>query len=218
MKKGHIVIEGHGELGAADNLVNRLWVEAGHSQPWAPARRWKNLHARNGVQKAIQATVARGDAGALLILRDEDDACPRERGPEMAEWARALEPPFPVATVLLHREYEVLFLPCLQLMSGRPIRGADGQERVGLLPGTRFEGSWESKRGVKEWLTAHFPPGRAYKPTLDQLPLTRMIDLAMLRAADVPCFGTLERALTFLGSCFGRPGVYPPRREGRVPA
>lgn len=67
---------------------------------------------------------------------------------------------------------------------------------------------------MKEWLTANFPPGRSYKPAFDQLPLTRMIDLPTLRAANVPCFGTLERALTFLAGAFGKGGVYPPPGDG----
>jgi hypothetical protein len=207
--KGYVLVEGHGEVEAAHNLVSRLWPGAGGVQPWAPPLRWVNVHKREGLAKGVANIRAKGDAGALLILRDEDDACPMQRGPEMAGWALELSPPFPVAVVLLHREYEVLFLPCLDLMAGRPIVGQDGQERPGLLPGTRFEGDWQGKRGVKEWLSAHFPPGRAYKPTLDQLPMTRLIDLPRLRSAAVPCFGTLERALAFLASSFGQPGVYP---------
>ncbi|WP_438031367.1 hypothetical protein [Sorangium sp. So ce233] len=65
-------------------------------------------------------------------------------------------------------------------------------------------------RDVKGWLTDHFPQGRVYKPTLDQWPMTRMIDVPTLRAAGVPCFGTLERALAFLASSFGGTGVCPP--------
>ena len=53
-----------------------------------------------------------------------------------------------------------------------------GIERAGLRPETVFTGQYEGVRGVKEWLSRHFPPGRSYKPTLDQLPLTRMIDFA----------------------------------------
>ncbi len=169
-----------------------------------------NLHQRRGIEKGVGTIRAKGDAGALLILRDEDDACPRERGPEMSSWARDLAPPFAVAVVLLHREYEVLFLPCLDRMAGQPIKGTDGQERPGLLPDTRYDGDWEKKRDVKGWLSAHFPEGRSYKPTLDQLPLTRLIDIPALRAANVPCFGTLERALAFLATSFGAEGVYPP--------
>jgi hypothetical protein len=58
-------------------------------------------------------------------------------------------------------------------------------------------------------LTAQFPPNRSYKPTLDQLPLTRLLDFSTLRRADLACFGSLERALRFLDSGEAG-GVYPP--------
>lgn len=209
MAKGYILVEGHGEVEAAGNLVSRLWYEAGGTQPWAPPIRWKNLHLKRGIESGVERIRAQEDAGALLILRDEDDACPKERGPEAASWIAALAPPFPVAVVLLHREYGVLFLPCIATMAGMPLVGPDGQRRPGLLPGTRYEGGWEAKRGVKEWLTQHFPPGRAYKPPVDQLALTRLIDIPTVRAAGVPCFGTLERALAFLAQQYGSAGVYP---------
>ncbi len=145
-----------------------------------------------------------------MVLRDEDDACPRQRGPEAAGWLRTLSAPFPIGVVLFHREYEVLFLPCLTTMAGRPLVGPDGMERPGLLAGTSFEGGWESRRGVKEWLSQHFPAGRSYKPTLDQLPMTKLLDFPTLRRAEVPCFGTLERALSFVLSNWQTPGgVYP---------
>ena len=170
MQKGYILVEGKGELGAADNLVTRLWHEAGNWQPWAPAIRWVNVHQQRGIEKGIGLVRAKCDAGALLTLRDEDDGCPKERGPAFAGWAEAAAAPFPVAIVLLHRVYEVLFLPCLVQMAVRVLVGPDGQARAGLLPGTHYEGDWEAKRGVKEWLTTHFPPGRSYKPAFDQLP------------------------------------------------
>jgi hypothetical protein len=62
-------------------------------------------------------------------------------------------------------------------------------------------------------LSAQFPPNRSYKPTLDQLPLTRLIDFTALRAADLPCFGTLERALVFLAQ--GSAGAVYPRHESQ---
>lgn len=210
MKKGYILVEGRGELGAVDNLVARLWRGADFVQPWAPALRWKNIHHRRGIETGVEYVRSLRDAGALLIVRDEDDACPKERGPSMAAIVRDLAPPCPVAVVLFYREYEVLFLPCLAQMAGRPIVGVDGRERPGLVPGTVYDGPWEARRGIKEWITSKFPPGRSYKPRLDQLPLTRMIDIPTLRAAEVPCFGTLERALAFLAANFGKSGVYPP--------
>ena len=149
---------------------------------------------------------AKPDVRALLILRDEDDSCPKHRGPEMAAWLRDLGLPFPSAVVLLHPEYEVVFLPCIDLMAGKLLDG-----RPGLDARTVWDGaSWEVRRGVKEWLSRHFPRNRRYKPTLDQLPMTRMLDFDRVRHAEVPCFGTLERAVTFLNRSRDPGDVYPP--------
>lgn len=205
MSKGYLLVEGHGEVEAAGNLIARLAEDLGLPLVWREPLRWKNLHLRSGMEKGAEYVRRMGDASALVVLRDEDDACPRDRGPVMASWLAELGLPFPAAVVLLHPEYEVLFLPCLSQMAGRSLG-----DRPGLEPGTLWDGaSWESRRGVKEWLTNHFPANRSYKPTLDQLLLTRMIDLATLRAAGVPCFGTLERALRFVAAQQGQQGVYP---------
>lgn len=211
MAKGYILVEGHGEVEAAGNLVTRLWRQTGHDLPWTPPRRWLNLHLPKGIEGAAEFVRRRGDAGALLILRDEDDACPRHTAPVLASWLSALRLPFPAAVVLFHPEYEVLFLPCVATMAGRAIEQRPGQNRPGLLPGTTYVGDWEAHRGVKEWLSRHFPRGRSYKPTQDQLPMTRMLDLDVVRAAGVPCFGTLERALGFLAASVDARtcGVYP---------
>jgi hypothetical protein len=205
--KSYILVEGRGELGAVDNLIHRLSLDLGLDQPWAPALRWQNLHLQRGIEQGANFIRSKGDAAGLLIIRDEDDACPAEQAPLGAGRLGDLRLPFPSALVLLHPEYEVLFLPCLPLMAGRPL-GAGAAARPGLLKGTHWEGAWEARRGIKEWLSMHFPPNRSYKPTLDQLPLTRLIDLAVLRRAEVACFGSLERALKALAS--GEAGfVYP---------
>ena len=197
MGKGYILVEGRGELGAVDNLIARLSTDLWISRAWAPAMRWQNLHLRRGIEKGASFIRSKPDADALLILRDEDDDCPAHQAPLIASWLRELQLPFPTAVVLFHPEYEVLFLPCLDRMAGKPLK-VGSEVRPGILPGTRWEGSWERLRGIKEWLSKQYPPNRIYKPTLDQLPLTRMIDFAALRRADLPCFGTFERALAFL--------------------
>ncbi|MBI5499680.1 MAG: DUF4276 family protein [Deltaproteobacteria bacterium] len=207
--KGYILVEGHGDVSAAGNLVHRLWAELTGTMPWAPPIRWKNLHHPEGIRKGGEFIRGKPDAGALLVLRDEDDACPRERGPELARFLRVMALPFPSAVVLLHPEYEVLFLPCLPSMAGRDL--TDGAvSRPGLRSGTIWDGPWESRRGIKEWLSRHYPPGRSYKPTTDQLPLTRLIDFDVIRRAGLPCFGTLEHALLFLLAQVGQSSVYPP--------
>ncbi len=204
-RKGYILVEGHGEVQAAGNLVARLSADVGIDLPWSRPIRWPNLHLKDGLVKGANFIRAKRDAGALLVLRDEDDACPRDRGPEMAGCLRQINLPFPSAVVLLHPEYEVLFLPCLDRIAGQSLEG-----RPGLQDNTVWDGDcWEARRGVKEWLTRHFPPGRSYKPTVDQLPMTRMLDFDRLREADLPCFGTLERAVAFLGQSLETGDVYP---------
>ena len=136
----------------------------------------------------------------------------------MSEHLRTLGLPYPAATVLLYREYEVLFLPCIEQMAGRTLPSPSG-ERPGIVQGTTWEGNWERLRGIKEWLTAQFPPNRAYKPTVDQLPLTQMLDLKKLRDSGLSSFVRLERALKFLreteapGSAYPSP---PPRLSSRM--
>jgi len=211
MGKGYLVVEGHGDGHAALNLVHRLWADLGLPfVQWDPDPiRGKGLHTQAGVLKACEILRSKRQCDRALLLRDEDDLCPRQRGPETAAWVKAAHLPFPAAVVLPYREFEAWFLPCLHLMAGKPFMAPGGMERPGLKEGTTFTGNVESIRGVKEWLSKHFAEGRAYKPTLDQLPMTQMLDLSALRAANVPSFGTLERALRFLGTA-GKGEVYPP--------
>lgn len=213
MSKAFLLVEGHGEVGAAENLVTRL----APSLVWGPARRWLNLHREQDFKKGAEYVRRTSDASALLVLRDEDDGCPRDLGPRAAGWLAELALPFPAAVVLLKPEYEVLFLPCIERMAGKALKSGP-LPRPGLGAHARWEhpGDWERRRGVKEWLTSQFPSGRSYKPTTDQLAMTRMIDFDQLRGARVPCFGTLENGLRFLAENIGRAGrVYPPLPSGR---
>jgi hypothetical protein len=180
---------------------------------WAEPYRGKNLHQQRGVQKVCEYVRSKENAQAILLLRDEDDGCPKNLAPIAAEWIRSMGLPFPGAVVLAHREFEAFFLPCISKLAGCTLQGPHGIERAGLVLGTTFSGNAENIRGVKEWLSEHMLPGRAYKPTVDQLPLTRMIDLSVLRSSDppLPCFGSLERALKFLAQQIqiGCRGTYP---------
>jgi Domain of unknown function (DUF4276) len=206
---GIVVIEGHGEVEAVVNLLTRLTDDLG--LPW--------IHWRPPIRKAVTServaievptSFASGrNIECLLVLRDGDDGCPKVTGPELARWLANANLPFPAAATLLHREYEALFLPCVSVMAGKTLQHG-AITTAGLLPGTEFVGDPESIRDVKGWLTRHFPPGRSYRPTTDQLPLTRMINFQILRESELPCFGTLERALRFVASGAGPGAVYPP--------
>lgn len=205
----YVLVEGHGETDAVLNLLVRMARARSDTIAWAPALRWPNLHQwsadkRGGVRAGVEFIRSKKNAASLLILRDADEGCPRQLAPAVATQLRELRAPFPVAYVLFKPEYEVLFLPCLARMAGRELDG-----RPGLVAGATWTGEhWEAKRGLKEWLSENFAPGKIYKPTMDQRALTQLIDLDTLRRADVPCFGTLERALSFLVAP-GASGVYP---------
>lgn len=209
MARAYLVVEGHGEVAAALNLVTRLWADLGLPQEihWAEPIRGLALNTQAGVLRSCALLRSKRDCDRALLLRDEDDGCPAQSGPITSRWVLDAGLPFPVATVLAHREFEAWFLPCITLMAGRPIKGPVG-ERPGIVAGAQFAGDPEAVRGVKEWLSRHFDKGRRYKPSLDQLALTQMIDLPTLRAAAMPCFGTLERALQFLAAPAAT--VYPP--------
>lgn len=212
--RGYVVVEGHGETDAIQNLLTRLWHDLGlpYNAHWATPIRWNSLHRQDKLRAACNLIRGKGDADMLLILRDADleDDCPKFRGPEAATWLKDENLPFPVAVTLFHQEYETLFLASLPSLIGKDWRDDRGNARSGFPTPTSYEGDPEAIRGVKEWLSKQLPSGRGYKPTLDQLPLTRLLDFCLLRQSALPCFGTLERSLRFLAEHQGCAGnVYP---------
>lgn len=205
----YMVVEGHGEVGAATNLVSRLWTELGLAPvTWKEPIRGRALTRPDGLARACELLRSRPDCTRALILRDEDDGCPRDLGPGSAAWIRAARLPFPVTLTLLHREFETLFLASMASIAGRSIELPGGGRSAGVRAGTTVDAPLESIRGAKEWLSKRFPPGQSYKPTLHQLALTRHVDFTLLRASGLACFGSLERGLRFLASA--RPGEVNP--------
>ena len=215
MSRGYMIVEGHGEVGAAANLVTRLWRDLGLDPQfhWSGMPiRGKAIHTREGVTRACSLVRTKHDAAAMLLVRDADDDidCPKIRGPETADWVRAEQLAFPCAIVLFRREFETLFLPCLERIAGQPLRDDRGIERAGLLPGTSFKETTKVYAVSKSGCRAISLPGISYKPTLDQLAMTRMIHFDDLRRSGLSSFASLETGLRFIGQNPGTPGVYPP--------
>lgn len=208
--KLYLVGEGHGEVAAALNLVTRLWAELSlpRDRIWKEALRGLALTTESGFHKTCALLRSKHDCAGALILRDEDDGCPAVRGPQAADWLQAAALPFPAAVVLAKCEYEAWFLPCLPQMAGQALTDPQGNPRPGLRHGASFAGDPEAIRDVKGLLSQLYEGGRSYKPTLDQLSLTRLVDLPTLRSSGMASVGTLERALGFLATSVGG-GVYP---------
>ena len=206
----HTLVEGQGEAKAVPVLLAHLGQHLGVHVAWSAPRRWKNIHlwepgpgGRGGLLRGLEFMRSKQEVGGVLVLRDEDDRCPRQIAPEISTRIGSLNLPFRTAVTLLHPEYEVLFLPCMHRMQNH-----------GFPPHTRWDGAtWEARRDVKGWLSRQLPKGRSYKPTTDQKPMTGSIDFPELDAAQVACFGSLIRAVRFLGGHGPGGRVYPPPAE-----
>lgn len=207
-----VAVEGHGDQAAVPNLLNRLVTHLGHPQhvAWSTPPLRMLVSSRARAEQLGDLLRNRSGITGLLVLRDDDDGCPRETGPLLSSWFADLQLPFPVANTLFYREYETLFLPCLAQMAGRPlVNGAI--QRPGLISGAVFLGDPESRRDAKGIVSEFMPGSQRYKETVDQLALTRLMPLPQLDLADLPCWGTLKRSVQYLIDHRSEPGaVYPP--------
>jgi hypothetical protein len=210
----YLLCEGHGEPLALSNLVTRLWtdLQLPHIPIRTPAIRYPGISSERGLNKALSIIRNRSAISGLLVVADQEDICPKTSGPAMSMVLSDACLPFPASYHVMYREYETLFLPSLQTMAGKALIDDRGIKRKGIREGAIFVGNPEANRDAKGIISDFMQDGRRYKPTLDQLPLTRMIDFDKLRDSMLPCFGTLERCLRHLSENHHRQGVYPPPR------
>lgn len=214
MGRYYVVVEGQGEELAVPNLVHRLCADAGHEgATWAVVGRRNAMKQRSAVEAQCEDLRRRGDCDGALLLQDDEDGCPREDGPLIAGWVRELKLPFPVAVSLFYREYETLFVACLPAQAGKRLTDPRGRERHPLDGAARFDGDPQRHRSAKDVLNRFLPKKHPYRETTHQLAMTRALDFEALRAAALPCFGTLERALRFVLTTPGS-AVYPPSSGG----
>lgn len=215
MTKGYIVSEGHGEDQALPNLLYKLcqvsaYFHVSHFEK--TIRSPTQLKNEDSFRHACTLLRAKRDCAFALFLRDCEDACPGKLGPQFAEVLRKEELPFPSAVVLFYREYETLFLASLPSLAGKDLPGPGGITRPGIPAGATYPGDVTARRDAKGEIGRLM--GSRYKPSVDQLALTRHLDVHILRASNLDCFGVLERALAFCAKEACNPSapgrVYPP--------
>ena len=206
-----ITAEGHGEVEACGRLVARTLKAQGHIphvfNTIPPPRRFK-VEGPGQLETACEFARTQRPA-ALLVTSDWEDGCPATDAKPLADRVRTLGLPFPVAVVLFYREYETLALSIAQSLAGKTMHLPTGA--LQLSPTVPPLADPEGPRGAKEWVRQHLFNGRAYKPTTHQLPLTKLMDPADLRAADLPSYRRLERGLDHLARnvMSGGTAVYP---------
>lgn len=205
-----VIVEGHGEVQAIGNLLSRLSRDMGITNLiFNNPIRIPNIHKNEGLERACEIARTNPKTRGLLIIRDDEDNCPAFVAPNASKIIKDLKLPFPTSYVILYREYETLFLASIESIRGNQITDVSGIKRDGIIENTESLVDLEGPRDAKGWLSNNMPANRVYKPTLDQLPLTRMIDFNLIRQKNLPCFGSLERALSHLSLSTGTSNVYP---------
>jgi hypothetical protein len=122
--------------------------------------------------------------GAVLIVIDSDDDCPKELAPlSLGRATATANGRWPVGVVLANREFESWFIAAAESIAGQS----------GLPVGLRTPPDPESIRDAKGWLQKAMPPGRKYSETVDQPSLASKFDLNAARRA--PCFDKMCREI-----------------------
>ena len=165
------IVEGQGEVDAVPTLIWKLLREMKRYD--IQVARPKNVNGRDnltkpdGLENYIRLCWRERDCGAILVLMDADKHCPLELAQDFSRRVQAMGAKYPVVTVIANCEYEAWFLASLETMLERP-------------DGLTYPGGVEARVGVKGWLDQHFfPPGRTYKPTVNQKPMTEQLNIGL---------------------------------------
>lgn len=174
------IVEGPGEVEAVPALIWKLLAEmerydiqVGDVQN---AHGCGNLTVSGGVERFVGNAWKKHDCGAVLILMDAEEQCAMQLATDFSRRILAMGVRFPVATVIAKCEYEAWFLASLETITGESFGN-----RQGLPVGLLYPGEVEERVGVKGWITRQLSEGRIYKETLDQVAMTRLIDLERAR-------------------------------------
>lgn len=164
------IVEGHGEVSAVPELLRRLLQQSGAHEIGVgkPIRRTRSeLVQESGLRKSVRLALLRPDTGAVLILFDSDDDCPKQLAPQIEAWAKSEAGTVPCAVVIAHREYEAWFLAAVESLRNRRGIRADALQHPNP----------ESPRNAKKEIELRMHAGASYSETIDQAPLTALFDM-----------------------------------------
>jgi Domain of unknown function (DUF4276) len=153
-----------------------------------PIRRHRpELVHEEKLKTTIGLARAQPDCGAILILFDGDDDCPKELMSRLRPWAVAAAGSTPCEIVIAHREYEAWFLCAVESLRG--LRGIDSTATSHTEP--------ETIRDAKGALEKRMTPPNGYAETTDQVALSARFDMAAAYRAS-RSFRRLARAFALV--------------------
>lgn len=189
------MVEGHGDVEAVQILIQRIAgvIQLPHEvKIQATIRTPKSKLVKPGeLERAVEFAARKlSGHGAVFVLLDSDEDCPRQLGPALLARANQARSDLPIAVVLAKREFESWFIASIESLAGH--HGFSAQAQAPQDP--------ESIRGAKEWLTQQMEDGRSYSPTLDQPTLTRefSMEMALQTNSFSKCHRDLSRILIAL--------------------
>lgn len=185
------IVEGHGEVQAVPILVRRIAQALDPSSYLRVHRPIRVPRTKLVKPEELERTIelagrSVGPNGAILILLDSDDECPKDLAPVLLARAKEVRSDLPISVVLAKREFEAWFLAAAESL----------RNQRGLAADLTGPARPEEVRGAKEWLTTHMVGDRHYVATLDQAALAKVFDLGLARRAE--SFDKLFRDLTRL--------------------
>lgn len=175
------IIEGDGEVTAVPKLLYRILQQLNRYD--IHVSRPKNAHGRSnltvagGLEKFIRLAAKDPDCGAILVLLDAENDCPKDLARNLSERSNALGINVPIVIVCANHMYETWLVASIETIAGRDLEGRPGLPQ-GLQPPEDVE---VSIGNAKRWLDALFQHGRAYKETEDQAAMTRLLDTELVR-------------------------------------
>jgi hypothetical protein len=174
MKSIILVVEGDGDKAAAPLLLRQVLYKYGRYDidVGQPVKAGNCSKLEKEFEKFLRHAQGKPRCGAILVLLDSDDGCPKELAANLVAQCNKTSVGKSVAIVCATREYEAWFLASLETIKGS----------AEISESASFNGDVEMLRGVKEWLGKQMPSGRAYKETLHQASLTQRIDLELAHA------------------------------------
>ena len=172
------IVEGHGDVDAAGNLIRRVLHEHLNNSAFRVASPKRLKRNRIVVDLPRMLEYAAGESGckAIIVIVDADQECARDLAANIARAAEERNIALPVSIVCPKTEYEAWFIASIETIRGSVF----GRREASIDPSATCPNDVEALQSPKDWLSSRMPKNMSYKPTQDQKPLTNMLDISLV--------------------------------------